>query len=244
VLAHRGKPDSVHPIEATVGCTGIVSSACRRETGDLSVMTGTHLSTRVRLAAAFAAGLFAIAPGPADAAGIACPGAYSGGVSPSTACQVGGAHNDFLDPLQVNEDSLFGFDDWVFAGKALESDTDAATVDIGFGAVGTNLSGEWFVDGGVWTDPGISHLMLVLKGGRPHQPGGFLAYLIETGATEGTYVSPFVNLNNPQAGFTGISHISAYVRAQPTDVPEPASVTLVGFGLLATAASLRRRSRA
>jgi hypothetical protein len=206
-------------------------------------MPRTKPWTRV-LATTFAAGVFTLLPGSARADGIACPPAYSGGVSPSTACQVGGAHNDFLNPLQVNEDSLFGFDDWVFAGKAVGASSDAPTVDIGFGATGTGLAGDWFVNDDIWTDLGVSHLMLVMKGGTPHQPGGFLAYLIETGATDGTYVSPFVNLNNPNAGLTGISHISAYVRLQETDVPEPASTALLGFGLTAAGAWLRRKRRA
>lgn len=204
-------------------------------------MNDTNLSTATCLATAFAAAVFALAAVPAHAAGIACPVAYENGVTVSTACQIGGAHNDFLEPLQVNEDALFDFEDWQFAGKALDSN-DPAVVDIGFGVVGNGLGGTWSVDDNTWTTLGVTHLMLVLKGGRAHQPeDGYLAYLIETGATSGTYNSPFVNLNNPQAGLTGISHISAYVRQGTTTVPEPASLTLFGLGL--GAACLRRRWR-
>jgi hypothetical protein len=208
------------------------------------VIRESNARTRIASAALFALSLVAIDAGTAHASGIVCPVAYASAVTLNAGCQIGGDHNDFLAPLQVNEDSLFGYDDWVFAGKAVGTSTDEPVIDIGFGATGNGLGGEWFVDDDLWTGLGIANLMIVMKGGAANQPGGFLAFLIETGETEGTYVSPFVNLRNPTV-LTGISHLSAYVRQdEGEDVPEPASLALVGIGLLAAAARLRRGSRA
>jgi hypothetical protein len=83
--------------------------------------------------------------------------------------------------------------------------------------------------------------MLVFKGGASAniEPNIYVGYLIADGATSGTYLTPFKNLNG-KGNATGISHISAYYRIQQNTVPEPQMLVLFGVGLLCAARRLRR----
>jgi hypothetical protein len=191
----------------------------------------------------------------AGAASITCPALIGNSphiadnVTPSTGCEIGGTNNDFLgsDPtlFQVNVDAMFGFDDWQFAGKAFEAESG---LDIGLSVTGGPISGTWSIDD-VWTSQGISDLMLVFKGGVPKDPGNFVGYLIGTGATSGSYVTPF-RTPTGRGGAADISHMSAYVRigdssdttGDVTEVPEPASLLLFGAGLAMLARASRRKT--
>jgi hypothetical protein len=159
-------------------------------------------------------------PASVDAAGITlCTTAQ---VTPSSACQIGSTQNDFLNPLQVNADGLFGFSDWKFGEKELEASEQA--VNLGFHVSGGLLSGTWSIND-VWKSLGITHLMIVLKGGTDN----FAAYLIDFGATSGTYSTAFFNPKNGNG--KDISHISVYYRTGMRVVPEPQLLVLFGLGL-------------
>jgi hypothetical protein len=191
----------------------------------------------------------------ARAAGITCPPLIgnnppiSDNVTPSTGCEIGGANNDFLggDPVfyQVNLDTMFGFSDWQFAGRAIEFEQG---LDIGLSVTGGPISGTWTVDD-IWTPTGIADLMFVFKGGVPKDPGNYVGYLIADGATSGVYLTPF-RTPNGQGSAADISHVSAYIRSSDgggTDgedivaVPEPASLLLLGGGLGLLAHGRRRK---
>jgi hypothetical protein len=186
-------------------------------------------------------------PGPASAAGITCSATIgfnppiADNVTPSTSCELGSTNNDSLgsDPAlyQVNQDEMFGFGDWLFAGRA-PSGSEEKDVDIGFSVVGDSISGTWSIDD-LWSSLPISHLMLVLKGGN-HEPDTYVAYLIEAGATTGDYLTPFQHHSRDQP--TDISHISAYVRQGTPTIPEPSALALLAFGLTAAARRLRRQT--
>ena len=140
---------------------------------------------------------------------------------------------------------MFGFNDWQFAGKAFEAESG---LDIGLSVAGGPISGIWSIDD-VWTSQGISDLMLVFKGGVPKDPGNFVGYLIDTGATSGSYITPF-RTPTGRGGAADISHMSAYVRigdssdttGDVTEVPEPASLLLFGAGLAMLARASRRKT--
>lgn len=152
----------------------------------------------------------------ARAASIACPPlignnpTIADNVTSSTGCEIGSTNNDFLgaDPtsFQVNVDAIFGFSDWQFAGKVIE--TEPGFVDIGLSATGGSNAGTWSVND-IWTH--ISALMLVFKGGVSKDPGNYVSYLIAEGAMSGLYVTPFKTPNGP-GNAADTSHVSAYVR--------------------------------
>jgi hypothetical protein len=151
-------------------------------------------------------------------------------------CQVGSTNNDHLGspPIQVNADSLFGFTDWIFAEKGFEAEQ---AIDVGLFIFGNAKAGVWSLDEAIWSV--YSDVMIVLKGGNGDTlPSSYVGYLLEEGASWGTYLSPFLNGSKRK----DISHISIYVRSGDTAVPEPTTLALIGLGLVGIAYLRRRRS--
>lgn len=167
-------------------------------------------------------------------AGLVCTAATAAKVSNTAGCELGSTNNDFLNPLQVNTDLMFGFDDWVFAEKEFDADQD---IDIGLSGTGLQM-GTWTIDDiwGAYTD-----VMLVFKSGAGNvNIDTYVGYLLTDGATTGDYMTPHANANNGKG--KDISHISAYVRRGGNNVKifEPGALTLLGLSLMGGVAFARR----
>jgi hypothetical protein len=169
-------------------------------------------------------------------AGTVCASTISGKVGPNIGCQTGSIANDKLNPLQVNLDNMFAFDDWLLAEKHEWNSgwsTDKEKLDIGLKLTGDAIGGGWSINN-IWAN--ISSLMLVVKGGNGQVPDAYVGYLIAPGATSGGLATPFSKTNaKGKLSLGGVSHVSAYYRLASlatTAVPEPGTIVLLGAGLL------------
>ncbi len=155
---------------------------------------------------------------------ISCDTSIANNVTSSNTCQLGSTNNDFLNPLQVNVDEMFGFDDWQFGQKAFDGDMD---IDFGLSILGGTISGSWSIND-VWGS--YSDVMIVLKGGAGNNTvTSYVGYLLTQESISGTYLTPFANANNGNP--KNISHMSIYARGPAVLVSEPAILVLLFAGM-------------
>lgn len=162
-------------------------------------------------------------------------------VTPNTGsdgCELGSTNND--SESQVNLDAMFDITDWELLTGAnanftsgtlcADPDSDPSNCD--------NDTG--------WTYPGDAEsIMLVLKDGDG-EPEVYVGYLLDgLPSIIEILASPFLNDNNDKGNAKDISHWNLYWSGDGdntvTEVPEPATMLLVGGGLLA--AVRRRRAK-
>jgi hypothetical protein len=156
----------------------------------------------------------------------ACAPSYAN-LPNSTGCQLGSTNNDSPIPGQVNSDAMFGATNWTQFGSANGTIT-------GLGGTGTSGTLTLNVNWGT-----IGMLMIVFKDGNGNPPV-YVGYNITPGFN-GTisWTSPFTNPNN--GNLKDVSHITAYVTPGGVNTPEPASLFLMGTGLLGAGRIVRKR---
>lgn len=161
----------------------------------------------------------ALVCGSVQAGTVACDASTLALVTNTTDCERStSATQDFLntDPITVNAEEFFSFDDWLFLDKDEYDDN-------------SGQSGNWAVDASVWDN--YSNLMLIFKDGAGTTLVGYLA---ADGATGGTWESPFREPEfdmKPDDKIKDVSHISYYVRGAVTRVPDTGSIILMLIGL-------------
>lgn len=150
--------------------------------------------------------------------------------------------NDKINPsLFVNDfnGGLFG-GGWTFDSKIEEQ--NGGTVKEGNGNIEITTpvpdsTGTWLIKNIADLISDNDDAMIVLKGGN-----GFNAFLYEMFGTEienGTWTM-YAGANRE---LKDISHISLYLRGDGRDIPLPATIGLLGIGLIGLGAGLARRRR-
>jgi hypothetical protein len=144
----------------------------------------------------------------------------------SLSCEISNtADQDFLNtnPITVNAEEFFSFDDWIFAGRQNENSFDTG-VDVGFSASVVTSGGDW--ESGEWSFDATklvdySDAMLIFKSGNNTFLTGYLLANLTT--PSGDFTNPFSK---------GISHVSAYVREGDPTTPPPGVIPLPAAGWL------------
>jgi PEP-CTERM motif len=162
---------------------------------------------------------------PASAVLVDCAGSLSH-VTSSTACQYLSPpdNNNVANATNVNAAGFFGSTDWTGVPGWLQMGPGGA-------------AGTW--DIGSLT-AGLTY-MITFKDGADTN---LISFLIT--AASGSWTTPFTE---PPFDFSGgstvhnVSHFSIFSRGTPTNVPEPATLGLLGISLFGVTLVRRRRSR-
>lgn len=167
-------------------------------------------------------------------------------VTPNKGCKISDETQDSVtEPMTVNTEEFFDFDDWIFDGKWQEPENESdpvfkdsddpsqfITLD-GDAAGGTwQTTGEWS-----WAD--MEDLMFIFKDGNATS---LVGYWIEDNATSGHYATPYLNPPFDVSGDeTTFSHLSVYYReGGGTEVPTPGVLWLLGLGMIGLHWTIRR----
>jgi len=140
-----------------------------------------------------------------------------------------------------NTDFFANGTDWSFIEKSENSNPGSSyglTYTAGAGD-STSITGSWSFSSTFWDTYGEA--ALGFKFGTGNTPDEWFVFDVKNGSTGGdwTFFSTLVNGN----GTGGLSHMNLYAKEKGTSVSEPATLGLLGLGLLGLSLTRRRTIR-
>ena len=124
-------------------------------------------------------------------------------------------------------------DDFLNAGNTGWTDVTAQATTFGFSQSGS--SGSFFFNPNLWNT--FSEIAIGFKFGTGNQPDEWFVYLLQDNVSSGLW--QFVNTFGKGGG---LSHLTFYA-GEGTTVPEPATLTLLGLGLLSLGFARRKKAK-
>ena len=156
------------------------------------------------------------------------------------------AYEPFEDQIDVNgtfQADDIGFlydpDPWTEVGEITADGTDGyltATSDAGWGNIPN--SGTYAIDASFWDVYEYAVISMHIGGGNG-DPDNW-AWLMADGTTSGTWSLDYI-LGGTEAG-GGLSNIKLWGAGEPTDMPEPGTLALLGLGLFGMGMIRRRKT--
>lgn len=168
---------------------------------------------------------------------VPCGNLLSGGVAPSIACHNGADGDAVATASDLNAGNFFGFSSWQLLDNTRDGVDSTFWSFIGGNPHGSHM-GIGSLAAGIWDS--FSSLSIVLQGhgGAMDSDVKWAAYQMNPGDRWFAWTYDYLHQ-------LGTAKLFGVVRSvQNTTVPEPTTLALVGLGLVAGTAALRRRRQA
>jgi hypothetical protein len=161
-------------------------------------------------------------------------------VTNSDVCDTGPGNPNSSDDL---EDLGGAFDDrtWTKRGDVTSNGDFSSLLNVSLNPGSRwgrpNVSGTWTLTPNFWLQYGNAVITIHVGGNPDRAPDDFGAFIINYGATSGSW--SFNQVNGVQGG--GLSNVAIWTSGPPRKVPEPATLGLLGLGLASVGLMRRRR---